>query len=802
MKKLKIVFITWGLIAILALPAQAMRESVSGDTLWQCFFSSGGWDSATETLLLPASRKIAAPVWNALQQNAAADTLVLLVPQGDLDGAAAFSLKEDRGRYVYASRYQLAQRTQASLRAQLDMYGVPYRAFYIINALQVQADRETLLALALHPEVARIVANPRISASLPVQETGVRNPMAVQGVEWNISRIGAPEVWAMGYTGQGIVIAGQDTGYEWAHPALQSHYRGAQEETVNHNFNWHDAIHSGGGTCGADVAQPCDDYGHGTHTMGTMVGDDGGANQVGVAPDAQWMGCRNMNVGYGTPASYIECFEFFLAPYPVGETPADGHADPAMAPDIVNNSWSCPPSEGCDWQSLQDVAAVVNAAGIMVVSSASNYGPSCSSVREPIALYETVFSVGATDSGEAIASLSSRGPVTIDGSGRIKPDLVAPGISIRSSTRGGNYGNSSGTSMASPHVAGAVALLWSARPDLRGHITETAAILGTTAVPRYSTQCGDGADALPNNVFGWGRLDIAAAVDAALPKGFLTGKVENTLGVPLFNASIEITNTTGAGWRTSSDASGLFNFNVISGVYTVSANLPGYTPLILNNIHVTAQQTTTLPVTMTEICGNIAGAAFTSFPQEPWAETPVTLTGVITTGTLPVTYTWQIADPVVATGNPVTLLGNPAIYTFPVHTEPSSVYPVTMTAQNRCSQQIVTGQISVYNPFTPCDTIAGLSISYIPENPYPQTPIRFTATTLSGTLPITYMWNFADGNGWVEGNPVTHTFLFDGSGTFLIRRVRVIATNPCDQRQGFVDVTIQLHRLYLPVVLR
>lgn len=787
--------VSLGLMAMLALPAQAMRESVAGEALWQHFFSSEGWGSTADALLLPASRKIADPVWVVLQQDATADTLILLEPQGDLDGAAAFSLKEERGYYVYASRYQLAQRTQAPLRAQLEARGIPYRAFYIINALQVQADRETLLTLALHPEVARIIANPRVNSSLPLQQAGSPRPLAVQSVGWNIERIGAPQVWALGYTGQGIVIAGQDTGYEWSHPALQSHYRGAQGETVNHNYNWHDSIHSGGGACGADSTQPCDDHGHGTHTMGTMVGDDGDVNQIGVAPDAQWMGCRNMNVGYGTPATYIECFEFFLAPYPIGETPADGNADPAMAPDVINNSWSCPPAEGCDWQSLQDVVAAVNAAGIMVVTSASNYGPSCSSVREPIALYETVYSVGATDSSEAIASLSSRGPVTIDGSGRIKPDLVAPGIAIRSSTRGGNYGNSSGTSMASPHVAGAVALLWSARPDLRGHITETAAILNTTAILRYSTQCGDAADAVPNNVYGWGRLDIAAAVNSALSYGDLVGQVQTTSGAPLSGASLWITHTTGTELHTVSDLAGLYSFQVMSGVYTVSATLPGYTPLSLSDIHVTAQQTTTLPITLTEVCNSVVGASFTAFPQEPWAGTPVTLTGVIIEGTLPVTYTWQIADAAAQIGNPIS-------YTFPVRAEPQSVYPVTMTVQNQCSQQTITGQIRVYNPFTLCNPIGGLSISYTPAEPLPHTPIRFTATVLTGTLPITYMWNFGDNSGLFEGNPITHTFQISGSSMMMPYRVRVIATNPCGQQQVVTDVTIQPYRIYLPLVLR
>ncbi|MGV8039523.1 MAG: S8 family serine peptidase [Thermoanaerobaculaceae bacterium] len=186
--------------------------------------------------------------------------------------------------------------------------------------------------------------------------------------------------------------------------------------------------------------------------MGTMVGDDGGTNQIGMAPQAKWIGCRDMDGGVGTPASYADCFQFFMAPTDL----TCQNPDTAKAPHVINNSWGCPPSEGCtDPNVLKTVVENTRAAGIVVVVSAGNSGSSCSTVSEPAAIYDASLTVGATTSTDSIASYSSRGPVTVDGSNRLKPDVSAPGSNIRSSVPGGGYeGGWSGTSMAGPHVAG------------------------------------------------------------------------------------------------------------------------------------------------------------------------------------------------------------------------------------------------------------------------------------------------------------------------------------------------------------
>jgi subtilisin family serine protease len=240
--------------------------------------------------------------------------------------------------------------------------------------------------------------------------------------------------------------------------------------------------------------------------MGTMVGDDGESNKIGMAPGAKWIGCRNMDQGNGTVASYSECFEWFMEP-----TDLNGmNGNIYLRPHVINNSWYCPPEEGCDWDSLQLLVNNTRAAGIVVVVSTGNFGSSgCGSVNNPPAIYESAFSVGATDSSDNIASFSSRGPS--DHTDLLKPNVSAPGYNVRSSIKVeyGSYGTASGTSMAAPHVTGLVALLLSARPDLIGQVDKIESIIERSAQPRTTSETCGGipGSQIPNNTYGWGRID-------------------------------------------------------------------------------------------------------------------------------------------------------------------------------------------------------------------------------------------------------------------------------------------------------
>jgi serine protease AprX len=509
--------------------------------------------------------------------------------------------RQARAEALYAYLTDFAQQRQAPVWRWLDERGVTYRPFYLVNAIEVTATPEIIQQLRRRPEVNRLAANPAVALELPEPtalpgERTVQLPNAPAGVTFTK----APQVWASGNRGEGIVIASQDTGVFWEHPALKPKYRGwnAETKTASHAYNWFDPWGTAGrGNCDPDPQVPCDDNGQGTHTTGTLVGSDATIGtsgfSVGVAPKAKWIGCRTMLNGAGTPASYIACFQFFMAPHPQNGNPFT-EGDPAWAPHIINSSWYCPPSEGCDFATLQQVIQTVQASGQLVVAAAEKVaGDACATIQHAPGAYAEVLTVGSHKSDQAgtISNFSSRGPVAADGSGRLKPDIVAPGEGVYSTSRTGGYSFFSGTSMAAPHVAGAVALLWSAVPHLTGNLDETRQILLKSAnpVPDFTVAewrrdtlgriiCTLSTEKVtPNTVYGYGQLNVAAAIGMALRPASLNIAVLRLPATRLADAEVTlIDQLTGYEYVGVTDQSGqLVLPRVYAGIYILKVRWQG-----------------------------------------------------------------------------------------------------------------------------------------------------------------------------------------------------------------------------------
>ncbi len=425
---------------------------------------------------------------------------VIMKDQADLTGFSQMDDYQERRQGVYERLVSQSNQSQADIRATLDRFSIHYTPYYLVNGLEVDGNVLVKLWLSTRPEVDRILENP-VLRPLPGPVPPSGGPLNSPGALWNLSLIQADRVWnELGVRGQGIVIGQSDSGVQGDHPELYDSYRG---RTSGNDYNWLDPWNHS--------PAPVDIGGHGTHTLGTILG-----NTTGVAPDAEWIACVNLARNLGSPARYLDCMQFSFAPYPqTGDPLKDG--DPSKGAHILNNSWGCPEIEGCDAEVFHPAVRALREAGVFVVGSAGNDGPKCGSLNVPPPIYAEVFAVGAIDRSSNLAFFSSIGPVSADQSGRVKPDLVAPGVQVLSSLPLSTYGEFSGTSMAGPHVVGVVALMWSANPALIGDIDTTEQILIESADP-YQGALPDcpGAEQTPSTAVGYGMLNAYNAVQMAL----------------------------------------------------------------------------------------------------------------------------------------------------------------------------------------------------------------------------------------------------------------------------------------------
>ncbi|MFL6142120.1 MAG: carboxypeptidase regulatory-like domain-containing protein [Labedaea sp.] len=507
-----------------------------------------------------SAAKIEKSVTNSLAAKDNADYWVMFGQAADLSAASKIKDWNARGAAVVDALRKTADAAQASVRAELDKQKVSYTSYYIVNAIRIKDGSSALAqSMAKHAEVSGVLS-PR-EYSIPKPTPGQAQAQ-INAIEWGIAAINADDVWnTFGDRGEGITVASVDTGVDFMHPALVGKYRGnLGNGTFNHNYNFFDPAH----LCATPA--PCDTNGHGTHTMGTMVGDDGTGNQVGVAPNAKWIAAAGC---CPTDQALLDSGQWILAPTDL----AGANPRPDLRPNIVNNSWGSTVGSLPTDPFYKQVVQGWRASGIFPAFSNGNSGPACESSGSP-GDYTESFSSGAFDINGNIASFSARGPGET-GTGLIKPNLSAPGVDVRSSLPGGAYGVLSGTSMASPHLVGTVALMWSAAPSLIGDLAATEAILNSTAHDVSDLSCGG--SAANNNVWGQGKLDAFAAVDQSPrgPTGVLTGTVTDAAnGSPIAGASVHITGPSNRDLATGAD--GHFTSTLPVGSYTVTASSFGY----------------------------------------------------------------------------------------------------------------------------------------------------------------------------------------------------------------------------------
>jgi subtilisin family serine protease len=342
---------------------------------------------------------------------------------------------------------------------------------WVLNAVSVTATPPVVAELAQRSDVRAVTPD----AVDLVPAVGPATP--------NQAAIGAPAVWDLGHTGQGVVVATLDSGVDVTHPDLAGRWRGGGN-------SWFDPY--------GQHATPTDLTGHGTGVTGLMVGGDAGGTSIGTAPGASWIAARVFDdSGAATATAVHQAFQWALDP--------DHDPTTADAPRVVNGSWSLGSGPGCDLAFQPDVQAL-RSAGILPVFPAGNFGPGVSSSVSP-ANYPESLSVGAVSASDLVYSASGRGPSTCGGRVRVFPDVVAPGTGVTTTDRYGLYQSFSGTSAAAPHAAGVLALLLGSVPGLTADqqqqaLLGTARDLGTTG---------------PDDTYGAGLVDALGAWRSVQP---------------------------------------------------------------------------------------------------------------------------------------------------------------------------------------------------------------------------------------------------------------------------------------------
>ncbi|WP_197277498.1 carboxypeptidase regulatory-like domain-containing protein [Bacillus sp. FJAT-27245] len=502
----------------------------------------------------PADSKDEATLEEAFKKNSEVDVIIRMKDTPDLQAIyPQVKQKQNRTEKIKAIKDHLIQKannSQKGLQQALQAMESKGKAkkketLWIINGVSATVTKEAYEELKQRDDIAEISLDEILTVpEITVEDSPPRLP------EWGLEKIFATKVWGQyGLKGEGIVVGIMDTGVDGNHEALKKNYRGRDG---NHKYSWIDVS-------GTKYETPNDGNGHGTHVAGTSVGG-GYGEPIGVAPGAEWIAAKIFNDGGSATTSGIhQAFQWFLAP----------GGDPSKAPHVVNNSWGN--SNTYNLEFYEDVKAWI-AAGIFPSFAAGNDGPGSQTIGSPGSFPDT-FAVGATDIYDQTAYFSSRGPVYWkDENGEtnrlIKPDISAPGHKIYSAWPGklnkGKYNTISGTSMATPHVTGAIALLYQANPELT--IDDVKRILKDTA--RKDPHMGT----LPNDSYGSGIINIYQAVTEAAFAGELNGTVKNKKGEAI--PAKLVLNAEGISYDIP--AAGNFSFKIREGTHKITVTSFGY----------------------------------------------------------------------------------------------------------------------------------------------------------------------------------------------------------------------------------
>ncbi len=423
--------------------------------------------------------------------------LVEFKNEANLSHAYQISDWVQRGQYVVDQLKKTAHDSQSQALAFAKREGIKANSYWISNAMVFTSKKQFSDEIAGFAGVTQVIQEPALPHVTPDQDFIPASKDEISSPPWNIQAIHADQVWAQGITGKGVVFGNIDTGVQYNHPQLVTKYRGnLGTGQFDHNYNWFDPS----GKC---PDAPCDVNEHGTHVMGLMVGGDGPGPDpvdIGVAPGATWIAARGC-IGDTCPLSDIlGAAQFMLAP-----TNLQGaHPDPAKRPHIVNNSYELDEKIKSSPRALR----AGSAAGMVATFAVGNAGSNCGTAGYPSEIAKAI-SVGTTDDQNHIDPKSSRGPGTTKD---IVPHVVAPGFDVISTVGQDGYAHGWGSSMATPHVSGVLALMMEADRNVITSVRANAIITGTANRIDDKT-CGADPSGTPNNVYGFGLVDALAAVN-------------------------------------------------------------------------------------------------------------------------------------------------------------------------------------------------------------------------------------------------------------------------------------------------